>query len=105
MNSHFSLGWSGEPVPAGLKLYLYPDPRSPHFSTQKYSQVFGFRASVWNAAFDCRVEQVLADEVDEEHEPGAYVASGVTYHNPQRGAELERARAVIAELIDVGRSL
>ena len=58
------------------------------------------RSTAWNAAFDCRVEQVLADEVNEEHEPGAYVASGVTYHNPQRAVELERARVVIAELLE-----
>jgi hypothetical protein len=53
----------------------------------------------WNAAFDCRVEQVLADEVNEEIEPGAYIASGVRYHNPQRAAEMERARAMLAELL------
>jgi hypothetical protein len=58
------------------------------------------RATQWNAAFECRVEQVLADEVDEEREPGAYMASGVTYVNPQRAAELIRARAVLAELLE-----
>ncbi len=58
------------------------------------------RTTGWNAAFDCRVEQVLADEVDEEYEPGAYLASGVTYHNPQRAAQLERAREVLAELLE-----
>jgi hypothetical protein len=56
------------------------------------------QAVQWNAAFDCRVEQVLADETNEEYEPGAYIAGGVTYYNPQRGAEMERARAVLAEL-------
>lgn len=58
------------------------------------------RTTGWNAAFDCRIEQVLADEVDEEYEPGAYLASGVTYHNPQRAAQLERAREVLAELLE-----
>jgi len=58
------------------------------------------RATHWNTAFECRVEQVLADEVNEEFEPGAYVASGVTYVNPQRAAELTRARAVLAELLE-----
>ena len=58
------------------------------------------RATDWNAAFECRVQQVLADEVNEEYEPGAYVASGVTYYNPQRAVELERARAVLAELLE-----
>jgi pyridoxamine 5'-phosphate oxidase-like protein len=57
------------------------------------------RATDWNAAFECRVEEVLADEVNEEYEPGAYVGSGVTYYNPQRAAELERARAVLDELL------
>ena len=52
----------------------------------------------WNAAFDCRIEQVLADEVNEEYEPGAYVKSGVTYFNPRRMQELERARRLLAEL-------
>ncbi len=58
-------------------------------------------ATDWNVAFDCRIEQVLSDEVNEEYEPGAYVASGVTYHNPQRAAEMERARAVLAELLEL----
>ena len=53
----------------------------------------------WNAAFDCRVEQVLSDETSEEYEAGAYIAGGVTYYNPQREAEMERARALLAELL------
>jgi len=60
------------------------------------------QATTWNSAFDCRIEQVLIDEVSEEYEAGAYVASGVTYHNPARAAELTRARAVIAELRTLG---
>jgi len=36
--------------------------------------------------------------VTAEYEPGADLASGVTYHNPQRAAERERARDVLAEL-------
>jgi hypothetical protein len=59
------------------------------------------RTTGWNAAFDCRVEQVLADEVNEEYEPGAYLASGVTYHNRRRAAELERARRMLAELLEI----
>ena len=53
----------------------------------------------WNAAFDCRVEQVLSDETSEEYEAGAYIAGGVTYYNPQREAEMARARALLAELL------
>ncbi len=59
---------------------------------------WSMRATDWNAAFECRVADVTADEANEEREPGAYVASGVTYHNPQRAAELARGRAVLAEL-------
>ena len=57
------------------------------------------RATGWNAAFECRVDQVFVDEADEAREPGAYIVSGVTYHNPQRATELTRARAVLAELL------
>lgn len=60
------------------------------------------RATSWNAAFECVVDDVLVDEVDETYEPGAYVSSGVTYYNPQRGADLDRARAVLAELVGLG---
>jgi hypothetical protein len=60
------------------------------------------RSTDWNAAFDCRIEQVLADEVNEEYEPGAYVVSGVTYFSPRRTQELERARLVLAELHGLG---
>jgi len=62
------------------------------------------RATEWNAAFECRVAEVAADEVNEEREPGAYVASGVTYCNPQRDAELARARDVLAELLELSPS-
>src|SRR5256712_11981303 len=58
------------------------------------------RATGWNAAFECHVDQVLIDEADEAREPGAYIVSGVTYHNPQRATELARARAVLAELLE-----
>jgi hypothetical protein len=58
------------------------------------------RATRWNAAFECRVDQVLIDEADEAREPGAYIVSGVVYHNPQRAAEMARARAVLAELLE-----
>jgi hypothetical protein len=58
------------------------------------------RAAEWNAMFECRIEQVSIDESNPEIEPGAYVASGVTYYNPQRAVEMERARAVLAELLE-----
>jgi len=47
-----------------------------------------------------RVEQVLADEANEELEAGAYVASGVTYRNPNGAAEQARAQAVLSELLE-----
>ena len=46
------------------------------------------------------VEQVLADQVNEELEPGAYVASGVTYRNPNLAAERLKAQAVLSELLE-----
>jgi hypothetical protein len=55
----------------------------------------------WNAAFECRVEQVLADHANEELEPGAYVSRGITYENPLRAAALELARGVLAELCEL----
>jgi len=58
------------------------------------------RCAGWNAAFECYVDRVLVDEPNPELEPGAYVAGGVTYVNPGRAAEMERARAILAELTD-----
>jgi len=56
------------------------------------------RATPYNARVHLRVVEVLADEANPELEPGAYIASGITYVNPGRAAELERARMVIEEL-------
>ena len=55
-----------------------------------------------NAKLNMRVEQVLKDEVNEEYEAGAYVAGGVTYHNPDPLAEAAKGRAVLRELIEDG---
>ena len=52
----------------------------------------------YNSNLNMRVERVLKDEVNEELEPGAYVASGVTYVNPNRAAELRRAVEILREL-------
>ena len=52
-----------------------------------------------NSKLNLHVEEVLADEVNEEFEPGAYVSSGVTYRNPNRAAEILKAREVIKELL------
>lgn len=53
-----------------------------------------------NAKLNIRIEQVLADEANEEFEPGAYVSSGVTYRNPNRAAELVKAQEVLRELLE-----
>jgi len=37
-----------------------------------------------NSKLNLRVEQVLQDEANEEFEPGAYIASGVTYKRRER---------------------
>lgn len=58
-------------------------------------------ATDWNAAMDCRVEHVSIDEPDEVLEPGAYVSSGITYVNPNRAAEMARARLVLQELLEM----
>jgi hypothetical protein len=58
------------------------------------------RTAPFNAKLNCRVERVLADEANEEHEPGAYVASGIRFQSPSRLADLPRARALIEELLE-----
>lgn len=91
---------SGNLRRSGKVTFVIIDERVAYYVKAQATEIApSMRATDWNAAFECRIEQVLADEVNEEYEPGAYVASGVTYHNPQRAAELERARSVIAELI------
>lgn len=53
----------------------------------------------YNSKLNLRVESVLADEANEEFEPGAYVSSGVTYRNPNRAKQVLKAREVIKELL------
>lgn len=60
------------------------------------------RCSPHNSGFNLTVEQVLADAANEEYEAGAYVAGGVTYHNPDRAAEAEKGKAVLRELLEDG---
>ena len=52
-----------------------------------------------NSKLHFRVEQVLADAANEEFEPGAYVASGVTYKNPGRAQQVQIAREMLRELL------
>ena len=56
------------------------------------------RATPYNAMLELEVLEVLRDAPDPVREPGAHIASGIRYVNPQRAAELERAERVIAEL-------
>lgn len=51
-----------------------------------------------NAKLNMRVERVLTDLPDARFEPDACIASGVTYRNPNRRAELVKARRLLAEL-------
>ena len=59
----------------------------------------GMDSSPHNSKLNFAVEQVLADEANEEFEPGAYVAGGITYRNPNRAQELLKAREVLQELL------
>jgi hypothetical protein len=52
-----------------------------------------------NSKLHFRVEEVLADAANEEFEPGAYVASSVTYKNPRRIQQLQSAREIFRELL------
>jgi hypothetical protein len=52
-----------------------------------------------NSKLHFRVEQVLADAANEEFEPGAYVASGVTFKSPGRVQQLQAARKTLGELL------
>jgi hypothetical protein len=91
---------SGNMRRSGKATFVIIDHRMAYYVKTRAREIApAMRAVEWNAAFDCRVEQVLSDEVNEEYEAGAFIAGGVTYHNPQRAAEMARARAVLAELL------
>lgn len=49
-----------------------------------------------NVKLDLHVEQVLADEANEEFEPGVYVTSGITYKRP---VEQLQAKEMLKELL------
>ena len=52
-----------------------------------------------SSKLNLKVEAVLADEANEEFEPGAFVASGITYHSDNRNEQLLKAKEVIRELM------
>lgn len=58
------------------------------------------RCTPYNSKLNLQVEQVLADQVDETLEPGAYIASGVVYKDPNRATAQARAKDVLRELLE-----
>lgn len=75
------------------------DVRNAHYVKGQTSELAPImRTTPWNAGFECRVSEVLVDEVDERYEPGAYLSSGVTYYSPERAKGLEQARLLLDEL-------
>lgn len=52
--------------------------------------------SAQNSKLNLRIEQVLADEADEEFEPGAYITSGITYRRATNPVETD---ALLQELL------
>ena len=52
--------------------------------------------SPYNSKLNFHVQQVLADEANEEFEPGVYITSGITYKRP---LELSQARELLTELL------
>ena len=53
--------------------------------------------SAQNSKLNLTVNQVLADEADEEFEPGAYITSGITY---KRSANRAVAEELLRELLE-----
>ena len=53
-----------------------------------------------NSKLNLHVDEVLADDADQQFEAGAYVTSGVTYKNPNRAAEESKAREILRELLE-----
>lgn len=49
-----------------------------------------------NSKLNLRVEQVLAEEANEEFEPGVYITGGVTYKRP---IDMSQAREMLKELL------
>lgn len=77
------------------------DTRAAYYVKGAVEELAGaMRSAPYNAKLNVCVSEVLADEANEELEPGAYVSSGITYVNPQRRTELEKARLVLAELLE-----
>lgn len=57
------------------------------------------KSSPSSAMFNIRIDQLVGDEPDNQTEAGARVLGGITYEHPDMSGELERARAVLDELV------
>ncbi len=53
-----------------------------------------------NSKLGMEVEEVLADEADQQSEAGAYVTSGITYKCPRSVADQLKARQILKELLE-----
>jgi hypothetical protein len=76
------------------------DRRSVYYIKGKVEEIARAMGSApQNSKLHFRVEQVLADAANEEFEPGAYVASGVTFKSPGRMQQLQTGRQTLGELL------
>ena len=58
------------------------------------------RCTPYNSKLNVRVHEVLIDQADPILEPGAYIACGIAYINPDPAAERERGNEILKELIE-----
>jgi len=58
------------------------------------------QSSARNSMLNVAVDQVLVDEADPVLEPGAYIAGGVTYVNPNLGRERTWRNDILRELME-----
>ncbi len=81
----------------GKLTILILDERIAYYIKGTVEELAGeMRCSPANSKLNLRVEQVLADEANEEFEPGVYITSGVTYKRP---VEQLQAREMLRELL------
>ena len=77
------------------------DERVTYYIKGAASEVCGEMQSAGNnSKLNIVVEQVLADQADPVLEPGAYIASGITYVNPNAGVERSTRAAILKELLE-----
>ena len=77
------------------------DERVTYYIKGAASEVCGEMQSAGsNSKLNIVVEQVLADQADPVLEPGAYIASGITYVNQNAGVERSTRAAILKELLE-----